>query len=253
MSRLNTFTTLVSAGYPAWYSFGVSRGILDVSSGLQTQLRVPTSGATPLFDKLIENLKQDLNYEWEVEPIIKEIRKVQKFIVCETMLEEIKRMNKQNVDKYEITMDEGDRQFHTPGDDSDYYRKQTKKKNKDLEKKLKILTQEINEQIVYIYVTGTENVKIDNTRKKIIHGLIEETLIQKLQKGKVPVFIKETKRKQRKENIYNILREVLKKYKSDIKPEFFEELNVQLNFSKFFKSREIGTLRSDIKQAHPGV
>ena len=28
MSRLNTFTCLVSAGYPVWYSFGVSRGLI---------------------------------------------------------------------------------------------------------------------------------------------------------------------------------------------------------------------------------
>ena len=49
MSRLNSLTTLVSAGYPFWYSYGVSRGIIDVSNGLSQDLRcdmnyVPVSG-----------------------------------------------------------------------------------------------------------------------------------------------------------------------------------------------------------------
>ena len=39
MSRLNTLTTLVSAGYPAWYAYGVSRGIIDTTSGLREDLQ----------------------------------------------------------------------------------------------------------------------------------------------------------------------------------------------------------------------
>ena len=38
MSRLNTMTTLVSAGYPAWYAYGVSRGIIDTTCGLRQDL-----------------------------------------------------------------------------------------------------------------------------------------------------------------------------------------------------------------------
>ena len=44
MSRLNTMTCLVSAGYPVWYAYGVSRGIISVHDGLRTDL-VHVSGA----------------------------------------------------------------------------------------------------------------------------------------------------------------------------------------------------------------
>lgn len=40
MSRLNTLTTLVSAGYPVWYAYGVSRGVIDTSDGLAHELQV---------------------------------------------------------------------------------------------------------------------------------------------------------------------------------------------------------------------
>ena len=40
MSRLNTLTTLVSVGYPVWYAYGVSRGVIDTSDGLAHELRV---------------------------------------------------------------------------------------------------------------------------------------------------------------------------------------------------------------------
>lgn len=54
MSRLNTLTTLVSAGYPAWYAFGVSRGIIDTSQGLRTDLVTPVSGLVDR-DILLDN------------------------------------------------------------------------------------------------------------------------------------------------------------------------------------------------------
>lgn len=44
MSRLNTLTTLVSAGYPVWYAYGVSRGVIDTSTGLAKDLCVPSHG-----------------------------------------------------------------------------------------------------------------------------------------------------------------------------------------------------------------
>lgn len=36
---LNTLSTLMSAGYPAWYAYGVSRGTISLKDGLRTQLR----------------------------------------------------------------------------------------------------------------------------------------------------------------------------------------------------------------------
>lgn len=71
MSRLNTLTTLVSAGYPAWYSFGVSRGIIDTSQGLRTDLVTPVSGLQPEIridnNCVIISLLLDLLYSSEGE------------------------------------------------------------------------------------------------------------------------------------------------------------------------------------------
>lgn len=47
MSRLNTLTTLVSAGYPVWYAYGISRGIIETRNGLLSTLRCVSSGHTP--------------------------------------------------------------------------------------------------------------------------------------------------------------------------------------------------------------
>lgn len=44
MSKLNTMTCLVSAGYPVWYAYGVSRGIISVHDGLRTDLVHVSSG-----------------------------------------------------------------------------------------------------------------------------------------------------------------------------------------------------------------
>lgn len=52
MSKLNSLTCLVSAGYPVWYSYGVSRGVIDVSSGLRQELRQnAVSGNYPEWEK----------------------------------------------------------------------------------------------------------------------------------------------------------------------------------------------------------
>ena len=52
MSKLNSLTCLVSAGYPVWYSYGVSRGVIDVSSGLRQELRQNAiSGNYPEWEK----------------------------------------------------------------------------------------------------------------------------------------------------------------------------------------------------------
>jgi hypothetical protein len=37
--KLNTLTTLISAGYPFWYAFGVSRGVVEISNGLRQDIR----------------------------------------------------------------------------------------------------------------------------------------------------------------------------------------------------------------------
>lgn len=44
-------TTLVTAGYPVWYSYGVSRGIIDVSNGLDQDLcrSAVSSGCDALY------------------------------------------------------------------------------------------------------------------------------------------------------------------------------------------------------------
>jgi hypothetical protein len=93
MSKLNTLTCLVSAGYPVWYSFGVSRGCIDVRDGLRTDLLSVSGAGGTGYKSLIIEFEYYLENDKVSDAINLNSKKINEFLITKpNTVDEIKRL-----------------------------------------------------------------------------------------------------------------------------------------------------------------
>ena len=168
MSKLNTLTTLVSAGYPVWYAYGVSRGVVDISHGLAQDLK-SISGANIAEQRKSYNIKRIVK-----EYFGEKLQDIQnKYREIHNKIRQIDSIIKENEDEKQLNTDTKN-SLQTELKNNSGFRK--KKSREQIKNDIKATEEQINKNQITIEVKKKELETLDTEKNKLNE---EETEIEK--------------------------------------------------------------------------